>query len=39
MTTSNFLKIMILQLIFSAFACKKENKRAEAEKAVNGNSD
>jgi hypothetical protein len=35
MITPDFLKIMMLLLFFSAFACKKENKRGEAEKAVN----
>jgi hypothetical protein len=35
MITSNFLKIMLLVMAFSVVACKKGNRRAEAEKAVN----
>jgi hypothetical protein len=35
MITSNFLKIMLLVMAFSVVACKKDNRRAEAEKAVN----
>jgi len=35
MKISISLKIMLLMLIFSAVACKKENRRKEVEKAVN----
>jgi hypothetical protein len=35
MTTSNFLKIFLLLLSFSAIACKKDNKCVEVEEFVN----